>query len=253
MIESPLFERYKSLLWPNQFPDRRQWGLILTPVLIALILLLLDRYGIQQAFYRHFAELDFYRELGGKRQAFAAQLHFSTSCMILFVLIPILFHVVFPLENIHAYGVSLRSTIIHFPVYIALLTIMLPILWIVSASPRFYQFYPMYKPAAMSDWVLYECIYMLQFFAVEFFFRGFCLFRLERFAGLYAIPIMVIPYALIHIYKPLPEALGSVAGGLILGYLAIKTRSIWPGFIVHCGIALSMDVFALARTGWFTH
>ena len=110
----------------------------------------------------------------------------------------------------------------------------------------------MYKPAAMSDWILYECIYMLQFFAVEFFFRGFCLFRLERFAGWYAIPIMVIPYALIHIYKPLPEALGSVAGGLILGYLAIKTRSIWPGFIVHCGIALSMDVFALMRTGWFT-
>ena len=103
----------------------------------------------------------------------------------------------------------------------------------------------------MPDWMLYEFIYMLQFFAVEFFFRGFCLFRLERFAGLYAIPIMVIPYALIHIYKPFPEALGSIAGGLILGYLAIKTRSIWPGLFVHCGVALGMDTFALMRSGWF--
>ncbi|MGI9316825.1 MAG: CPBP family intramembrane glutamic endopeptidase [bacterium] len=246
-----LLDRYKSLLLPDRMPNRHQLGLLLTPVLIALILLLLDRYGIQQAFYRHFVDLEIYRGIDEAQRAFAAQIHFSASCIALFVVMPLLFHAIFPLDSIHAYGLSMRSAITHFPVYAVMLLMMMPVLWFVSASPRFYQFYPMYKPTGISDWMVYELIYMLQFFAVEFFFRGFCLFRLERFAGLYAIPLMVIPYALIHIYKPLPEALGSIAGGLILGYLAVKTRSIWPGFFVHCGIALSMDTFALIRSGWF--
>ncbi len=247
-----LFGRYKSLLLPDQLPDRAVVGLALTPVLIAVVLLLLDRYGIQRAFYQHFSELDLYRAMGDRGQSFTAQLHFSASCLTLFVLVPLLFHLAFPVDNIHAYGLSLRAAITHFPLYGIMLLIMLPVLWFVSATEGFKQFYPMYKPAAIEDWLLYELVYMLQFFAIEFFFRGFCLFRLERIAGLYAIVIMVIPYALIHIYKPLPEALGSVGAGLILGYMAIKTRSIWPGLLVHCGVAFSMDVFALFRNGWFS-
>ncbi len=243
--------RYKSLLWPDRFPDRQITGLILTPVLIALILLLLDRYGLQSAFYRNFSELSIYQPLVPERSAFAAQIHFSLACMLLFVVVPLGFHLIFPLPGMHHYGLSLRSAITHFPVYFGLLLVMLPILWIVSAEPGFYSFYPMYKPAGINDWMSYEMVYMLQFFAVEFFFRGFCLFRLERMMGYYAIAIMVIPYALIHIHKPLPEALGSIAGGLVLGYLAIKTRSIWPGLFVHCGVAFSMDYFSLLRIGWF--
>jgi len=60
---------------------------------------------------------------------------------------------------------------------------------------------------------------------------------------------MVIPYALIHVHKPLPEALAAVVAGLVLGWLAVKTRSIWPGVLVHGSVALMMDVFALFHAG----
>lgn len=246
-----LIRKYRDLLLPASPPDRVIIGRIGLPVLIAVVLLLLDRYGIQTAYYRHFADLPVYRDIPPAQQAFAAQLHFSASCLVLFVLLPLGYHLLFPRDGSHAYGLSLSATVTHFPLYALLLGVMLPVLWIASANPAFNAFYPMYKPAGLTDWLLYEGIYMLQFFAVEFFFRGFCLFRLERFTGLYAVAIMVIPYALIHIHKPLPEALSSIAGGLILGYLAIRTRSIWPGLFVHCGVAFCMDWFALIRNGWF--
>ena len=242
---------YQDLLLPKQFPSRETIGMILTPVLIALVLLLLDRYGIQRGFYQHFQGSDFYQILGPERHAFAAQLHFSLSCLLLFVVIPIGFHLAFPLGGMYRYGLSLDSAVTHFPIYLTLLGVMLPVLWWVSADPSFNQFYPFYKPEGLGDWLLFELIYMLQFFALEFFFRGFCLFRLERIMGLYAVAVMTIPYALIHIYKPLPEALGSIVAGLVLGYLAIKTRSIWPGLLVHCGVAIAMDTFSLIRNNWF--
>ena len=244
--------KYRQLLLPDKLPDRIVLGRTGLPVLIAIVLLLLDRYGIQPAFYRLFDDLPIYREIAPGQRAFAAQLHFTLSCLFLFVLVPLLYHLVFPTDGAHRYGLSLRAAKDHFPVYAALLALMLPVLWLVSADPAFHRFYPMYRPETLEDWLLYESIYMLQFFAVEFFFRGFCLFRLERFTGIYAIAIMVIPYALIHIHKPLPEAFGSIAGGLILGYLAIRTRSIWPGLFVHCGVAFCMDWFSLIRTGWFS-
>ena len=251
MRKAALYDRYRQLLLPDRAPDRKSLGRIGLPVMIAVVLLLLDRYGIQPAFYRHFSDLPIYQSLATDQLAFAAQLHFSISCIVLFVLVPLLYHLLFPEEGMDRYGLSLRSAASHFPVYATLLAFMLPVLWVVSADPGFHRFYPMYKPATASDWLLYESIYMLQFFAVEFFFRGFCLFRLERFTGMYAIAIMVVPYALIHIHKPLPEAFGSIVGGLILGYLAIRTRSIWPGLFVHCGIAFCMDWFSLIRVGWF--
>ena len=246
-----MLKKYQTLLLPRVWPDRKTIGLILTLVLIALVLILLDRYGIQRAYYQHFSDAEIYKGLKTIQPTFTAQIHFSVSCLVLLVAIPLLFHLIFPIEQIYHYGLSLRSALAHFPIYTLLLAIMLPVLWIVSANPGFNQFYPMYKPIGLNDWLLYEMIYMLQFFAVEFFFRGFCLFRIEKFAGLYAIAIMVIPYGLLHIYKPLPEAIGSIGAGLILGYLAIKTRSIWPGLFVHCGVAFSMDAFSLIRIGWF--
>lgn len=61
----------------------------------------------------------------------------------------------------------------------------------------------------------------------------------------------VITYALLHIQKPFLEALASVIAGLVPWFLALKSRSIWPGIVVRCGVAFSMDLFALIRAGRF--
>jgi membrane protease YdiL (CAAX protease family) len=83
---------------------------------------------------------------------------------------------------------------------------------------------------------------------LEFFFRGFLLFALARYLGPLAIFVMIVPYAMIHFGKPLAECLGSILAGIALGTVALRTASIYGGVAVHCAVAWSMDLFALAAT-----
>jgi membrane protease YdiL (CAAX protease family) len=52
---------------------------------------------------------------------------------------------------------------------------------------------------------------------------------------------------MVHFGKPLPEVLGAVVAGLVLGAMALRTRSIWGGVAVHLGVAWTMDLLALWR------
>ena len=38
---------------------------------------------------------------------------------------------------------------------------------------------------------------------------------------------------------------GAVVAGLILGTLALRTKSIWAGVLIHISVALTMDLLAL--------
>ena len=88
-------------------------------------------------------------------------------------------------------------------------------------------------------------------FRTEFLFRGFLLFGTEKDYGPYAAMLLpLIPYVLIHAGKAELEALGSLPVGLALGYLAIRTRSIWYGIILHGSIALLLNAAILLRTGF---
>ena len=109
--------------------------------------------------------------------------------------------------------------------------------------------YPFYRLAARSafDLVAWELLYAAQFLALEFFFRGFMLAGLRRSVGVHAIWIMVVPYTMIHFGKPLPETLGAIFAGLILGTLALRTKSIWSGVLIHVSVALNMDLLALGH------
>ena len=133
--------------------------------------------------------------------------------------------------------------------YAAFAILMTPVLFIACAQPGFYQFHPLYKPQGPSDWLAFETIYAMQFIATEFFFRGPLLFALYKKINDTAIFVMVIPYALIHIHKPLPEAFGSIVAGILLGVLAIKSKSIWWGVLLHIYIALLADTLGLFYSG----
>ena len=51
---------------------------------------------------------------------------------------------------------------------------MVPLLLLVSRQPDFGAYYPMYKLAGRSwlDFLVWEPLYLAQFFALEIFFRG---------------------------------------------------------------------------------
>jgi membrane protease YdiL (CAAX protease family) len=139
----------------------------------------------------------------------------------------------------------------HYSVYVVLYAAVLPVIWLVSLSPDFYNFYPMYGQAGRSwfDLLAWEGLYAGQFVALEFFFRGFLVGGLSRYIGIFAVPVSVMPYMMIHFTKPWPEALASIVAGLVLGSLAWKMKSIWGGVCVHCAVAITMDLLALSHKG----
>jgi membrane protease YdiL (CAAX protease family) len=56
---------------------------------------------------------------------------------------------------------------------------------------------------------------------------------------------MCVPYVMIHFGKPYVETAGAFVAGVALGTVAMRTRSIYSGFLVHATIALLMDGLAL--------
>lgn len=139
----------------------------------------------------------------------------------------------------------------HIRIYLGLFASILPIVWIASLTPAFNTYYPMYEQAgrSLADLLIWESLYAAQFFALEFFFRGFLIGGLSKHIGALSVPVCTIPYMMLHFLKPWPEAVGSVVAGLILGGLAWKTKSIWGGVYLHTAVAFTMDLMALDRTG----
>jgi len=173
------------------------------------------------------------------------------SILIGFVALPALLMAVLPGKRLRDCNLGFRGLREHFWIYVGLYGAVLPVIWIVSLSPSFYTFYPMYGQAGRSwfDLLMWEGMYAGQFVALELFFRGFLVGGLGRYIGIFAVPVSVMPYMMIHFTKLLPEAAASVVAGFILGYLAWKTKSIWGGVCVHCAVAATMDLLALAHKG----
>jgi membrane protease YdiL (CAAX protease family) len=173
------------------------------------------------------------------------------SILIGFLALPALLMATLPGKRRRDCNLSFRGFRDHFWIYVGLYGAMLPVIWVVSLSPSFYTFYPMYGQAGRSwfDLLIWEGMYAGQFVALEFFFRGFLVGGLGRYIGIFAVPVSVMPYMMIHLSKPLPEAAASIVAGFILGYLAWKTKSIWGGVCVHCALAATMDLLALAHKG----
>jgi uncharacterized protein len=135
--------------------------------------------------------------------------------------------------------------------YAAMLAVVLPLAYLVASTPAFSRTYPKYAGASESlqQLILWEAAYAFQFLMLEFFFRGFLIFALARWLGSLAIFVMVVPYAMIHLSKPLLECVGSIFAGIALGTIALRTRSIYGGVIVHSAVGFGMDLFALLAKG----
>lgn len=155
-------------------------------------------------------------------------------------------------ERIRDYGWSFKGFWDHKGLYLVLYLLVLVLVYIMSLTKHFQQTYPFYKLANRStvDLVAWELLYAAQFFSLEFFFRGFMLFALRRSLGIYAIFVMVVPYNMIHYGKPMTECLAAIVAGLVLGTIALRTKSIWGGIFIHAGIGLSMD---LLTVGYLPH
>jgi membrane protease YdiL (CAAX protease family) len=151
--------------------------------------------------------------------------------------------------RIRDFGWQLNQAPQHWRGYLLLLSPILVFVYLVSLGKDFVGHYPFYSLAGRSwfDLLAWELLYLSQFVFLEFFFRGFILNALRPAIGANAVWVMCVPYLMIHFPKLWLEATGAILFGLFLGILALRSRSIWGGVLVHAGVAVSMDLAALAR------
>ncbi len=137
----------------------------------------------------------------------------------------------------------------------------LPVIAFVAGRPEFQDYYLSNLRASRAlmwvgnretlDWgrwafcCLVMTVYML---AWEWFFRGFLLFGLRRrFPTWFAIGFQAMLFCLLHLGKPAMEVVSSLAGGVLLGVVALRLSSMVPCFLIHILIYLSHEGAVL----WF--
>ena len=120
------------------------------------------------------------------------------------------------------------------------------------AAPSVRLYYPVFRyaghhPALFAGW---QGLQLAMLLGTEFFYRGPLLFSLADKLGRWpAAAVMVFPYMLSHVGSTPAEILASIPAGLLLGWLALRTGSILPGFALHACAAISVDVSSLVLRG----
>jgi membrane protease YdiL (CAAX protease family) len=149
-----------------------------------------------------------------------------------------------------------RMKLITLALFAGLLVLVIP----ASRTSGFQGFYPIFRHFTSSIWGGYESplvtsvtpaliygwvSYGLYMFCWEFFFRGYLLFGLFRTIKWPAIIIQAAAFTLLHSGKVSIEVYASFPAGIILGMLALKSKSFVPGFFLHWAASVTFDVLVL--------
>jgi hypothetical protein len=141
--------------------------------------------------------------------------------------------------------------------YIIMLLLMVPLVIAASTQSDFLATYPKFKPwfpqgnvfdlSRFQMTSIYEFTYGLNFISLELFFRGAMVIGMIAIMGKHAVLPMAVTYCFLHFGKPMAECISSFFGGYLLGIIAMYTKSIFGGCIVHLGIAWLMEIAAMAQ------
>lgn len=178
----------------------------------------------------------------------------SLICLVGFVFVPMIFLKFVAKKSIIDQGFSPKNFFSHLKVYLLMYVLMIPLIYMASTQSDFKSLYP-FIPAAKTSlqiFFIWELAYILQFFSLEFFFRGYLLYSLERHIPKWlAIAVMVVPYTMIHFHKPFAETYGAIIAGFVLGYLSLKYRSWLGGAVLHSLVALTIEFLSVRQSGLF--
>ena len=138
---------------------------------------------------------------------------------------------------------------------LAIPLLVLPITYGGSFDPEVARTYPLARGALEGGgpFARHAALYVLYYVGWELHFRGLLLFRLAPRVGAWnAVFIQVIPSTLIHTClvtpgKPFTETLAAAPTGIVLGWLALRTRSVWPAIVIHAAVGVSTDLWQYLR------
>ena len=227
--------------------ERLDWRPIVILVTTAVILTLSRYYGGNATFANL---VPFDKKVFTRAEwELMARAWWSGTRVVTYVVIPVMTIIAMPGERVRDYYISFRGFGRHLWIYVGLYLLVFPFVLLVSQDEAFLRTYPFYKYAnqSLAHFLAWQALYATQFLALEFFFRGYMLKGLRHKFGYGAIFVMIVPYCMIHYPKPILETLGAILAGIALGTLAMRTRSIWGGVLIHVGVALTMDWLAVAE------
>lgn len=205
--------------------------------------------------YDYYGDVTFFREVVGewlglrrKAEEMWSYFYWFGSAFVMLMLLPILVMRVTNRfareeERVPSLGLGIGDWRVGIPCSLFFYAVMAVIVCGVAWMSDFQGKYPLYDDAdrSLAMFVTYELAYGLYFVAWEFYFRGFMLFSLEKSLGIWAVFVQMLPFVVMHFGKPDLEAMSSVFGGIALGWLALRTRSIWYGVFVHAATAITLD------------
>jgi membrane protease YdiL (CAAX protease family) len=146
-------------------------------------------------------------------------------------LIPLAIIVLVWRESPRRYGLLLGDWRIGLPVAVAGIAVMAVVIWFLGQLPDFRAYYSLLTAQRPAWRIVVDA--GVDLFAWEFFFRGWLMFALGRKYGTDAIWLQMVPFALMHVWKPEIEVLSTIAGGVFFGMLAWRTRSFIWGWLLH--------------------
>lgn len=239
-------ERVRTSAEGRQPDGKTAWVLIVTAVALT-----------GQNFWQKFAPLDRLAtdyQLTADGYDLLHSLAFAFGCVFWYCVPAVLVIKLVFRERVRDYGVKLAGWTDGWKIYLVFVAVMVPLVFTMSATDHFQRTYPFYKWTPASGWerlLAWEAAYACQFLALEFFFRGFIVHGTKHRFGVYAVFVMTVPYCMIHFGKPLPECVASIIAGVFLGFMSLKTRSVWLGAALHVSVAWGMDLASLYRRGVF--
>ncbi len=132
-------------------------------------------------------------------------------------------------------------------VFVLSFLVIIPLLIWAATRESYQMVYPFFQFARYGFGYLFFWwfLYGLYYIGVEYFFRGFLIFGLFHRFGSAAILFSMVPYVMIHFTKPPSEAAGSIIAGILLGYMALRSGSIWGGFLLHWLVGIAMDALSI--------
>lgn len=174
--------------------------------------------------------------------------------MMFYFVVPALFVKTIQKRKLSEIGLAMSIEKGFFRLLVLCIAIMLPLVYWMSLTGSFATKYPFLQvyngaPYLSSTLLVWEIVYFIQFFGLEFFFRGFLVHSLKPSLGFYSIFAMMVPYCMIHFQKPMAETFSAIFAGIFLGWISYKNGSIWLGLVLHCTVAFTMDVLALNAKG----
>lgn len=184
---------------------------------------------------------------------FHQRVYWAAARTFVYLVVPILVIKLVLRTSLREFGGRLKGILPSGKTYLVMFGIIAPFVVAASFAPGFQGKYPYYRMQlgeSVWPWLLaWELLYALQFVGLEFFYRGFLLHGVRLRVGYASVFMMMLPYTMIHLGKPLPECVGSIIAGFVLGSLSLKSRSVWWGAAIHIAVAWLMDGLSLWHQG----